>query len=188
MRSNTVSDLFEKLFEQGYVGYSKSRRAADAEEENRFPSSIAAKKLGVSSTVLKDVLEPSEWHHTSSYYNPTDYYDIDIFINPDDYDEDEQRKAKEQLDRMKELSKTKSKKGDEVYDDVYVRWVEWSGSRRRPKRDDVEYKNVKIIDKGGSMVDVYLPSGQVIKKKKDSKWFEAKDKNGKQLFSGGYAL
>lgn len=60
----------------GYNGYSKSNNAVAAEEEGLFPATIAAKKLGVSAAAIKEILHPCEWHHTSSWFNRTNYYNI----------------------------------------------------------------------------------------------------------------
>lgn len=67
----------------GYYGYSKSNNALDAESKDRFPLSIAAKvlakKIGWTVQKAKAFLEKQgrcEWHHTSSRYNETDYYDV----------------------------------------------------------------------------------------------------------------
>jgi len=186
----------ESINERGYVGYSKSKRAVEAEHIGKFPASIAAKKLGVTTKALKQVLSPSEWHHTSCKYNPTDYYDINVYINPQDYDEDTRMQADEDLKQMKELSRKKVVGYPKEYENVKVKWAEWSGSRSHPKMDIVELDNVKIIDKGGEMVEVHVPAGIMYKnspaiifrKKKSSKWFDARDKNGYSIFSGGYAL
>lgn len=69
--------------------HSKSANAALAETEGRFPLTIAAKKLGVSSKAFKNgcrnaKYESYEWHHTGSHARRTDYYDTTILReNPD---------------------------------------------------------------------------------------------------------
>jgi hypothetical protein len=68
---------------RGYVGYRKSVRAALAEQEEKYPLSIAssflAEKLKWSNAKAKAFLKlygPCEWHHTSKMFNETDYYNI----------------------------------------------------------------------------------------------------------------
>lgn len=71
-----------------YIGYSKSRRAVLAEQEDKYPLTkackVLAKKLNWSQAKAKAFLldfGTKEWHHTSSYYNRTDYNDVsDWFI------------------------------------------------------------------------------------------------------------
>jgi hypothetical protein len=58
----------------------KSNNAVDAERENWFPASLLAQKLGVSTATIKETMEPVEWHHTSGWFNETDYYDGDLLI------------------------------------------------------------------------------------------------------------
>ena len=64
----------------GYVGYSMSKRAAEAREEGRFPKGDFCKEYGVSrahfDTLVKaGVIDNSEWHHTSIYGNRTEFYE-----------------------------------------------------------------------------------------------------------------
>lgn len=77
----------------GYVGYSKSKRAADAEEnglrnKSQMDSNFAQevnellkaripnhRKISLSEIKSAlDAIEPTEWHHTSKYGNKTNYY------------------------------------------------------------------------------------------------------------------
>lgn len=67
----------------GYDGYSKSNNAVDAENHDRFPLTkaikIVAAKTGITQKESRKVLKgigTTEYHHTSKYYNCTDYYDI----------------------------------------------------------------------------------------------------------------
>ena len=66
----------------GYDGYSKSNNAVDAEECGRFPMTkakrIVAKQCGITQKEAKIILtefSADEYHHTSKFYNATDYYD-----------------------------------------------------------------------------------------------------------------
>ena len=74
--------LFRRGFyggNRGYVGYSMSRRAAEAREEGRFPKTDFKKEYHVSEHALKALvrtgfIDGSEWHHTSKYGNRTPFY------------------------------------------------------------------------------------------------------------------
>ena len=65
----------------GYDGYSKSNNAFKAEEDGFMTLTNLAKLLKCKSNQIKGVLEPDEWHHTSKFYNKTNYYDANPFIN-----------------------------------------------------------------------------------------------------------
>lgn len=63
----------------GYVGYSMSKRAAEAKEEGRFPKTQFVKEYGVPAThldalVAAGIISNDEWHHTSKFGNKTPFY------------------------------------------------------------------------------------------------------------------
>ncbi len=63
----------------GYVGYSMSKRAAQAREDGRFPKTDFKKKYKMKAASFKalvdaNVIDNSEWHHTSMYGNKTTFY------------------------------------------------------------------------------------------------------------------
>ena len=63
----------------GYVGYSMSKRAAEAKEEGRFPKTQFVKEYGVpvahlDALVAAGIISNDEWHHTSKFGNKTPFY------------------------------------------------------------------------------------------------------------------
>ena len=63
----------------GYVGYSISRRGAEAKAEGRYPKTEFRKEYGITEPSMKalveaGVIDGGEWHHTSSYGNRTAFY------------------------------------------------------------------------------------------------------------------
>ena len=80
--STTEDDiLYRTVFggNSGYVGYSMSKRAAEAKEEGRYPKTefrreyhITAKSLDM--LISLGFIDNSEWHHTSMYGNKTHFY------------------------------------------------------------------------------------------------------------------
>ena len=150
--SSNIMALENTLFE-GYIGYSKSFNAANAESENKFPASIADKKLGVPSGAVKAILPKSEWHHTGSYYNKTDYYDIDLLLaikNNDEtalsyYDSDDIEEAKELYEKLKNYKKPKTTSNTYIAD---VEWLTWSGTRNHPKATEHKVTDVEVEEKG----------------------------------------
>lgn len=130
----------------GYVGYARSVRSHEAIKNDELPLSQFNKDtigdfLGRSDIenigrlrkypvafwkfVAKEV-GPTSWHHTSSHFNQTDHYDLDVVAEEmldDDYYERE-------YERMKEKKK-RAGMADLKYAvlDAQI----WGGSRNRPQ-------------------------------------------------------
>lgn len=65
----------------GYAG-GKSVRARKAENEGRFPATIASKILGTTPQFIKDNIATTEWHHSQGkMFKPIFYYDISDLID-----------------------------------------------------------------------------------------------------------
>lgn len=156
---------------QGYSGYSKSNNAIEAESKGRYPASVAAKKLGVKTGAIKLYIDTDEWHHTSSMYNRTPYYDIRYLLEykeggkealqAEGLEESEItdiEKLYEQLKNYKE-----PKKDEQVYK-ADVEYIVWSGTKSRPKANVKTYKNIEVREKG-SFYTFVLPDGSTVRKK-----------------------
>ena len=134
----------------GYNGWSMSNNAVAAYENGEKPLSKwtkadifnaineqveikcsieKLKKLPVK--VLKGIcLRCSSWHHTSSYYNQTDFYSLDVKRVEELTDD----KIKELLLSYKADKKAESKPLEEKWECAFL---EWSGSRKHPKATEV---------------------------------------------------
>lgn len=113
------------------------------------------KKLPVK--VLKKIcLTYSSWHHTSNYYNKTDFYllDVDRIENLTD------DKIEELLSDYKANKKVESKPSEEKWKCAFL---EWSGSKKHPK-------TTEIIEEG------------IIK----GDWFYRKDGTKKKTTANGF--
>ena len=110
------------------------RRAQEARDSGLLPIGELAKHLGEGITPhdIRAVIEPSEWHHTSKYYNETNFYSIE--------------EAEENINRIlaaKRLRLYFKKKTKKVSLETYrakISWLEWSGTKRHPKA--TEYNDV----------------------------------------------
>ena len=79
---DTDSDvLYRTVFggNSGYVGYSLSKRAAEAKEEGRYPKTEFKREYHITEKSLDMLtrlgfIDNSEWHHTSMYGNKTPFY------------------------------------------------------------------------------------------------------------------
>ena len=153
----------------GYVGYRMSKRAVDAYDRGERPFSKwskadmldevedlnpsifdKCKKLSVSE-LRYFLLQYSSWHHTSSFYNSTDFYAIreDIKdLKPEDVPEHEYRK-KDPVIRFRGS----------------ISYLEWSGTKRHPKATKKKLENVDIEIRGTFYV-VFDDSGKEILRKK----------------------
>ncbi len=97
----------------GYVGYSMSKRAAQAREEGRFPKGDFKKEYGLTENAFKSLLDlgyidDGEWHHTSKFGNKTTFYKWDEDYYKTIYDENKPEIDK--LSRTKEEEKEDAKK------------------------------------------------------------------------------
>lgn len=132
----------------GYNGWSMSNNAVAAYENGEKPLSkwrktdifeaieeqveikCSIEKLKkVPVEILKEIcLRCSSWHHTSSYYNQTDFYSLDV-------------KRIEELtdDKIEKLisdykADKKNKPSEERWECAFL---EWSGSRKHPRATEV---------------------------------------------------
>lgn len=137
----------------GYCGFSKSNNAICAENDNKFPLSrwTKAKIIEVlrenqinadfidaiskcSLEFLKtSILKCYEWHHTGSYFNCTDYYEVDLI----DYDEPKQILAEYAQFKQKKLQ-AKEQKKEQKREFYKCKFLTWSGSRKHPKATEHE--------------------------------------------------
>lgn len=113
----------------GYVGYSKSKRAVNAEERGlrnksqidkeftkavndylieRNPTQKAIKVSDIKKNI--DAINPTEWHHTSKYGNRTNYYSVEDVAN---FFLDEIPLTTSQLAKKEKLEQKKQKLNEE---------------------------------------------------------------------------
>jgi hypothetical protein len=146
----------------------KSNNAVDAERDNCFPASTLAKKLGVSAEAIRKTLEPSEWHHTSGWFNETNYYDGDLLIRlargepVDDVSDLEVARAREEWARLRSYRKPKDE--EVVHENCTVKWLEWRVSKRWRKAKEYQEADCRVVVKG-EFATVYFPDGRKKKKR-----------------------
>ena len=136
----------------GYDGFSKSNNALDAEAQGLLPASILAKQMRLPVAVIIEA-GASEWHHTSSWFNRTDYYsraDVEEFLATD-----EGQEALASARRPRQVVR---------HENCRVAWLEWVGTTRRSRRP-VEHRvdGCVVVEKGLSAT-VTLPDGQTFRK------------------------
>lgn len=133
----------------GYHGYSMSNNAVEAYKQGEKPLSKWTKKiileevskLGYSFPLLKSVsldtlkrklLCYSSYHHTSKYFNTTNFYELNIFVLDNLTDVDITVWLNEEKENKKKVpTKTKSEKW-------ICSYLQWSDSRRHPVAKRIE--------------------------------------------------
>lgn len=101
----------------GYVGFSKSRNAVQAEKDGLMTASKLGKLLKVSAKTISENLRALEWHHTSCKYNMTNYYSLDQIIT------DSLRESVDNLKNLRQIfrkQKEKQKQPEGYYIVEYV--------------------------------------------------------------------
>lgn len=145
----------------GYYGYSKSNNAIDAEEDGKFPVSIASKKSGIPAELILQHITPSEWHHTSSWYNETNYYDlseiVEFFSTPS---------GKTLLAEFRQRKTT-----CEEHHDCKVEWLEWSGTRKNAKCEEKVALGAMVKIKGKTAT-ITLKDGVTFQKRLSTNGFD----------------
>lgn len=137
----------------GYNGFSMSNNAVAAYEDGEKPLSKWTKadifeiiededreinlKCSISKLrklpvkILKDVcLTYSSWHHTSSHYNKTDFYSLDVKAVENLTDE----RIDELIAECKADKDTEDNPSEEKWECAFL---EWSGSRKHPVATEV---------------------------------------------------
>lgn len=160
----------------GYCAdFSKSNNAVDAERSGRFPASVVAKKLGVPTEFIRRQ-KPVEWHHTSSRYNATYYYDLEAaaeFM--------ETAKGKAELAAVRNETADRRKAKGTTWKDITVTWIEWGGTRSHPKATERTEGGCTVVDKGGQMLTIVMSDGTTMRKGKQTRGLKMRDSDGKPL-------
>ena len=169
----------------GYRDFSKSNNALDAEAANRFPASVLARKLKVRTAAIKALMEPREWHHSSKHYNEVDYYDGDLLLSlaagvADLYETDEIETATTLLAALRAWRPPA--KNVKRWCGCTVKWLEWSGTRNRPKATENTADNCSVEWRGGKFCTVTFPQGGTMRKGTETNGFEVRDSEGRRVY------
>lgn len=115
----------------GYIGYSMSKRAANARNEGAYPKTDFKKEYGLTAKVfdaLKDlkIIYVSEWHHTSKFGNRTDFYrwNEDKYINIYERNEKEIKKLVGQIGSQPKMGNILSVEEIQEWDKAFQNWTQ----------------------------------------------------------------
>lgn len=148
----------------GYFEYSKSINAIMAECNGKFPASVLARKLKIKVGAIKALLTPVEWHHTSKYFNATDYYD--------------EQTALEILDQLKQWKPPQLQV--KITENCFGSYLQWSGTCNFRKSTTIDFEHVQAIQKG-DWVTLTFPNNFKIKKNRNTRGFYLYDSSGNKL-------
>lgn len=143
--------------------YSKSENAYNAEMYGKYPASRLAKKIGVNTGAIKELMVPSEWHHTSKHYNVTDYYD--------------EADALAMLDQL--TAWVKPNKSIDKLSKCSGSYLVWGGTRNQPHAQEIKFSDIDVTHKG-EWYTLHLPEGN-IRKGEQTRGFVLYDKEGKNI-------
>ena len=152
----------------GYFEFSKSNNAVAAEESGRYPATTLGKLLGVKPKAIKALLTASEWHHTSSHFNKTDYYDAG--------------EAQERLEELKAWHEPKA--GEIIHPGCSGEFVDWSGTRNHPKATVVKFESLEVVEKGDwftFIIQVTPVMVRKIRKGRNTNGFKVYDSNKRKI-------
>lgn len=175
----------------GYADdYSKSNRAHAAENAGRFPASEIARQLGVPVGFIKDhAPHTGEWHHTSKFYNVTQYYDLEQVRHwmegTGDYvPEGKEATGNDMLAEWKMRQKAAKESGSDVARGLAIKYLEWGGTRNHPVAREVTEQNVTIERKPGQkMVMITRQDGSTFRKGLETRGFEIMGDDGKWFYA-----
>lgn len=113
----------------GYDGFSKSNNAREAEAAGRYPATEAARRLGVPVGAVRALLRGREWHHTSGWYNRTDYYNISDL-------------EAEDLEALRAWRPPARR--EESHDGCSVVYLIWTGTRNHPRAREGRVSDARV--------------------------------------------
>ncbi len=115
--------------------------------------------------LIQQFCRRAEWHHASKFYNEVNFYDraevLAVFgvVEHADYKADEEAVAA--LARHKH--ERNRKKPEVRVEGVRAVWVDWGGSRRRPKRYPRDEGGCTVVRRG-EFVTITTSKGEIVRK------------------------
>lgn len=156
----------------GYIGYSMSVNAAEAYDNGQRPISkwnkadilaaveeIAPEKAKLLEkinlkTLKEKLLVKTNWHHTSEFYNRTDFYAVD-----------ENAVQRLTAAEIQSLSTRKAPKPQGRTFRGDIEYLEWGGTRNHPKASKKKLENVNIEERGCFYIVIDDEGNELIRKK-----------------------
>ena len=162
----------------------KSNRAVEAETNGLITVGAVSRRLGIPSAMIKQFVRASEWHHTSGWFNQTDYFDCNIVAatfglynridrEVDDIEGDDELavfvSGHQNTAATNALAHYK-KNGpvEQIHYDAIVEWLEWSGRGEPPEERKIAGATVRVK---GCFATISKPGLITFRKKLTTKGF-----------------
>lgn len=145
-----------------------SNNAVAAYGEGLLP---ASKIKRVPAGLIQRYCRFSEWHHSSKAYNRVKFYDPEYvlacfgLIRHEDHPS-----IPDAVAALAEARKRRTKLLPEVYGPCSVRWLEWSGTLRRPHCEEHTADNA-VVSLKGQTATITLATGRVFIKRLSTRGF-----------------
>jgi hypothetical protein len=138
---------------------SKSYNAIEAEKSGRFPATTWVTRFrrkglfsGITVQIIKDVVQSSEWHHTSKFANATTYYSIENIY-------ESRQELREAIRQKKETKHIKL-----AWTKCSVRYLDWGGTRKHPKSIEVFLTDCLVIQTTPKTVQIFTSKSNFSKR------------------------
>ena len=162
----------------GYDGFSMSNNAVDAYNRGLVP----AYKTGVPPELLDLYVGADEWHHTSSRYNATNFYNarrVRVTFGLEAPQDDEEAEWVNPL-AIEALAGARKEKKIEMFENCRVKWLEWSGTRAHPRAEEMMAENCRVEIKGKTST-VFFADGRKMTKRQGTNGFSVSPKTIPEL-------
>ena len=135
----------------------KSNNAVAAEEEGLSPASVIARRYGLESQAVSEILTVEEWHHTSAAFNETWYYRA----------EEAEEKMEALRERSAELRAQREayRKDSHIFYDCLVWWTEKIKNGRRFEEVERAIEAKKVVGRGQTVTAYPKSGGREFKKR-----------------------
>jgi hypothetical protein len=149
----------------GYDGFSMSNNAIAAYRRGL----VTAKDTGIPAHLVEEYCRYEEYHHTSSMYNSTPFYNREYvratfgLEKSEDYEADPDAVAALEAYR-------KGLRNAKTYDNCRVEWLEWGGTRKHPRATQMVADGCRVTVKGVTAT-VETPDGKTFVKRLTTKGF-----------------
>ena len=127
---------------------------------------------GIKVNDIKEYFYNAEYHHTGKFYNKTIMITREELVNT----------LFDNRFDIREKIKNRNNKQEKVYYNCEVRYLEWSGTRKHPIATEIIEKNCIVSDLPNQFFEIKTSSGEVFRKKQDTRGFYAFDSEGFRIY------
>jgi len=185
----------------GYHSFSKSNNALAAEDAGLWTATALAKALRCETAAVRALLVPAEKHHTSCWYNLTDYYEEPVLVAVADAEPNVTPAViAEQADlevdgediewALGMLTGLRAYRAGEPasHENCEVRWLSWAGSRLHPICVEKRENGCRVVDNGKQSYVIFRPDGGRMTKRKTTKGLAIRTAPGEMLVGSQWDL